>query len=142
VNIARIFSARYLFFVVLLIVVISASPSYSQQSQQQDAPLDVQQVIDSGSKYADTVIVVKGCYRHDFEVSVLQPCEGGFDRRKYSVWVYDRGKIDFGALGKFTHLTPVTLKAEFEAGGKYGHLGAYKYSLLVHELLWHGEPKD
>jgi hypothetical protein len=127
----------------VLICSVTTNLSWSQQETLTEAPLEVQQIVDAGSKYADKLIVVKGCYVITFEVSVLRPCEEKYDRRKYSVWVYDRGKIDIGKLGiSLARPTPLVLKAEFKTGGRYGHLRFYRHSLLVHELLSHGEPRN
>jgi hypothetical protein len=116
--------------------------SWSQEATQRETPLEVREVVDVGSKYANKLVVVKGCHVEAFEVDVLQPCDGKFDKHKYSIWV-DEGRSGLGRLGTWDHLTPVILKGDYKTGRRqYGHLGAYRHSFLVHELLWHGEPQN
>ena len=127
----------------LLICGASTILCWPQQKMWKDSPLEVREIVDTGSKYANHVLAVRGCYVKDFEVRVLQPCSSKFNQfDKYSIWLDCDGSSDFRKLeATRSHPLPVVLKAEFQTGrGRhYGHLSGYRHRLIVHEVLWYDE---
>jgi len=145
-------------------VIVSLVPCWSQSAETKDVSIEVQELVDGGSKYTHRLVTLHGCFVKEFEIRVLKPCNVAFDQfSKYSIWLDDidqvtaqaeQPKATFiaaesaavlkngrGNLWKLDsnrdHPLAVTLRGEFQASWsrKYGHLDAYRRRLIVHRFL-------
>ena len=153
---------------LLSFTVIAASlPMWSQQANAKRVPIEVRELVEGGSKDTSQLIAVHGCLVHEFEITVLQPCDAKFDQfSKYSIWLDDISEVASeasstkvgtlippqsdevlrngrGDLWKLhstrQHPISVVVEGQFQTARlrRYGHLGAYSHRLIVHRLLKH-----
>jgi hypothetical protein len=121
--------------------------------------------VDGGAKYVDRLLTVHGCFVHEFEISILKPCERKTDEfNTYSIWVDDiedvtkianvkkespfiteeskdvleGGRKNFWKLAASRdHPIPVILLGEYQTQAikKYGHLSGYRHRFIVHKMV-------
>jgi hypothetical protein len=124
----------------------------------------IEELLANPQNFAHTMVTVSGCFVRNFEMEVLQPCNGEFTQKKL-IWVEDAGNVptmlryfpDFAPKGGllFTynkarnsrawHKLPrgysvdgseVVLFGQFETSADgFGHLGAYANELILVDVL-------
>jgi hypothetical protein len=119
--------------------------SLGQQMTPSASPIELRELVDSGQKYANQLVQVRGCFIHEFEISVLQPCGSKFSQfSRYSLWVDDIDGRCPGDLWNLTasreHPVAVVLQGQFQASKsrKYGHLNCYRWRFIVYKLITAG----